>query len=186
MRDEYINFVTVATTWYPIRAWLIRNLLDAYELDAIVVDEQAITMDWLIANAIGGIKVQVPLSQAERAIEVLEQEHDDFPRFVTSSPNIPHCEACGSIDVANEMLSKRGAYISWFFLGVPVPIIRDVVRCLTCGVRRPLHSPDENAPKPFQFSLLSLMTWVTIAAIFCGMVRLAVVGAFDGGLLESL
>ena len=71
MQDEGLHFVTVASTWHPVRAWLIRNLLCDEGLDAIVADEFVVTMDWLKANAIGGVKIQLPRDQAGRACEVI-------------------------------------------------------------------------------------------------------------------
>ena len=175
MQHERLNLVTIATTWYPIRAWLIRNRLAAAGIEAIVADESIVTMDWLTANAIGGIKVQVPLTQAEAACAELESDASVWlPVFVSSNADIEHCPVCQSIDVCDEDYSRRKAFLAWFFLGIPIPFRSKRQRCLECGFRFKDGDLPEVPPRPFQFSLMTLMTWVTIAACLCGILRLAI------------
>jgi hypothetical protein len=63
--------VTVATFLYPYQAHAPRARLEAAGLRVSLADELTIAMDWLLANAVGGIKVQVPAADAERARELL-------------------------------------------------------------------------------------------------------------------
>jgi hypothetical protein len=84
------DFVTVATYWKPSEAIVARSRLEAEGIRAYLADEQLIAMDWLLANAVGGIKLQVAQHDQERAREVLadvsrqpgandyEEETDEF------------------------------------------------------------------------------------------------------------
>jgi hypothetical protein len=67
------NLVTIATFDLPAKARLAQNELEAAGIKATVADEQTVTMDWLLGNAIGWVKVQVLEEDAERAVAVLEE-----------------------------------------------------------------------------------------------------------------
>jgi len=79
------NLVTVTKCSLPGEAHAIRMRLEAENIPVFLFDEFTITMDWLLSNAIGGVKVQVPDHALERAREVLgimqqeeaEQERQD-------------------------------------------------------------------------------------------------------------
>ena len=50
---------TIATFSKPEDAHLLRMRLDAGGIEAFVQDENMIQMDWLLSNAVGGVRVQV-------------------------------------------------------------------------------------------------------------------------------
>src|SRR5580704_3096843 len=65
------RLATVATFWNPVEANLARNLLDEAGIRAFLADEQMVGMVWQLANAAGGIKLQVEDRDAEKAALVL-------------------------------------------------------------------------------------------------------------------
>ena len=65
------EFVTVASYWQPAEARMAQSRLEAEGIHAYLANEQTIAMDWLLANALGGIKLQVAESDLDRAQEVL-------------------------------------------------------------------------------------------------------------------
>jgi hypothetical protein len=67
------KLVTVATFDQPPQAQLAHNAISAAGIRAVVTDEAIVAMDWLLANAVGGIKVQVWEDDADRAVAVLEE-----------------------------------------------------------------------------------------------------------------
>ena len=69
--DMETKLVTVATFDEGPRARLAQNVLREAGIDAVVTDESLIGMDWLMSNAVGGVKVQVREADVERAVEVL-------------------------------------------------------------------------------------------------------------------
>lgn len=68
-----MRLVTIATFGEAPQAHLARNALEAAGIQAAIADESLIGMDWLMSNAIGGVKVQVREEDAERAVAVLEE-----------------------------------------------------------------------------------------------------------------
>jgi hypothetical protein len=67
------QLVTIATFDQPAQARLAKNALDEAGIRSAVNDESLVAMDWLLSNAVGGIKVQVWEEDADRAVSVLER-----------------------------------------------------------------------------------------------------------------
>jgi hypothetical protein len=66
------TLTTVATFQLQAQAELARNALADAGIPAVVADGEVIAMDWLLANAVGGVKVQVRSEDADRAAAVLD------------------------------------------------------------------------------------------------------------------
>jgi hypothetical protein len=67
------EFVTVATYRILPEAEAAKLHLEAEGLTTFLADAETVAMDWLLANAVGNIKLQVPPAQAEAAAALLEQ-----------------------------------------------------------------------------------------------------------------
>jgi hypothetical protein len=67
------RLTTVATFDLAAKAEVAKNVLDEAGIPAVLADAEIVAMDWLIANAVGGIKVQVREEDAERAAAVLDE-----------------------------------------------------------------------------------------------------------------
>jgi hypothetical protein len=61
------RLVTVASYTFPHQAHFVKLRLEAEGIPVYLADELTVTMDWLLANAIGGVKVQVPSRHARWA-----------------------------------------------------------------------------------------------------------------------
>jgi hypothetical protein len=68
------RLVTVASFDQPAQARLAQNALTDAGIAAAVSDESIVAMDWLLSNAVGGVKVQVWEEDAEKAVDVLESK----------------------------------------------------------------------------------------------------------------
>jgi hypothetical protein len=68
------RLTTVASFDLAAKAELARNVLEAAGIPAVLADAEIVAMDWLISNAVGGIKVQVREEDAERAAAVLDEQ----------------------------------------------------------------------------------------------------------------
>ena len=56
-----------------MEAHLARLRLEARDVPCFLLDENLIAMNWLYANAAGGIKLQVPETDALRAAKILRE-----------------------------------------------------------------------------------------------------------------
>lgn len=67
------RLVTIATFDAPTQAQIARGALEDAGIDAVLTDENTVTLFWSLSNAVGGIKVQVREADAERAVAVIEE-----------------------------------------------------------------------------------------------------------------
>jgi hypothetical protein len=133
-----VTFVTVGTYWTPWPAWMLRNKLADAGVNAFVHDEFAATMNWYYANAIRGIKVQVPLEQVARAEEVIARDDSEIlppePHRKAESEE-PKCCRCTSADIHEEVVNVRYFLLVWVISGFALPLFSTAVECYQCGHR---------------------------------------------------
>ncbi len=65
---------TIATFNKPEEAHLLRMRLEAGGIEAFLLDENLVQVDWLLANAIGGVRVQVNDEDVAAAGALLEAQ----------------------------------------------------------------------------------------------------------------
>ena len=131
-----VRWITIATFWQSTQAHIARLKLESEEIDCIIVDENLIAMDWLLANAAGGIKLQVPEEQAARAFQLLQTETQSNQNPISDEPiydGLERCPTCGSEDIHRAHFSRKLALIAILLLGAPLPFLRRTMRCISCG-----------------------------------------------------
>ncbi len=92
--------VTVARYSLAAEAQLMKNLLEEEGIQAFLADDVLIAMDWLLSNAVGGVKLQVLESDAERATTFIEENSLETlakSKPVNESDVDVKCEACGQM-----------------------------------------------------------------------------------------
>ena len=65
---------TIATFSKPEDAHLLRMRLEAGGIPAFIQDENLIQMDWLLSNAVGGVRVQVADEDVTAACQLLAED----------------------------------------------------------------------------------------------------------------
>ncbi len=66
-----MNFVLLRSYDNYVPAHIAMGRLEAASINCWLKDENTVTIDPLLSNAIGGIKLMVAETQAERALEIL-------------------------------------------------------------------------------------------------------------------
>jgi len=79
------NFQTIATFWNPNEAQLAKALIEAEGIQVVLMGYEAISTDWLLTNAIGGVQLQVPQDQVKKAAAILEDSGPFGRRSLTES-----------------------------------------------------------------------------------------------------
>jgi hypothetical protein len=89
-------------------ALLAKGSLESAGIEAYLVDDNMIRMDWFISNLLGGIKLKVRPEDAEAASEILSQP---IPEMLDvegiGSFEQPKCPQCQSLDVTNVEYMRR-------------------------------------------------------------------------------
>jgi hypothetical protein len=83
------RLVTIATFDQAAQARLAKNALDEEGIQSAVNDENLVAMDWLLSNAVGGVKVQVWEEDADRAVAVLERKFGEHGEGLGAAPVAP-------------------------------------------------------------------------------------------------
>jgi len=115
-----------------LEASLVRSELEAFAVDVFLADAEMVRLNWMWSNALGGVKVQVPESEREEALDILglepcdEQDWPELPEAAVSA-----CPACNT----EYFLDKRGAFLTLLILGFPVVPAATKRICNDCGKR---------------------------------------------------
>jgi hypothetical protein len=129
------DWVAVASFSQPVEAHLARTKLEWEGIPCVVGDENLVRVDWFLSNAVGGVKVMVPRSEAEHARDVLRPR----PHLVvvaergTPSDGEMICPRCRCDDVYYRRYNRRVAGVFMLLLGFLIPWRDCRWTCTRCG-----------------------------------------------------
>lgn len=151
------RYRTVARYDTALEAHLAAGRLQTEGIDAVIADEHYVTINWMMAGALGGVKIRVPAEQAEAAAAVLAQlqagefalsavsDTGDSPAIEPLSahtPNAPapapdpHCPRCDGIAQPHRGWRWRLSMLLVHAFTLPVPFKeKQAWRCAECGKR---------------------------------------------------
>jgi len=72
-----MNFVEVRSYDNYIEAYLMLGRLRDEFINCHLLNENSVTIDPFLSNAIGGIKIMVAETQAERALEIIKETENN-------------------------------------------------------------------------------------------------------------
>jgi Putative prokaryotic signal transducing protein len=81
------TLVKVATYATAVEAHLAKTKLESEDIEAFILDENIVGLNWLYSAAVGGAKVHVRRGDFERARRILENIPDDFS-LPTQTPRV--------------------------------------------------------------------------------------------------
>ena len=84
------KLVTIATFDQVVMAQMAADAVRAAGIDAVVTDAEVVSMDWLLGQAVGGIKVQVREGDAEQAVAELGRKFGDDGDGFDPDPDEDH------------------------------------------------------------------------------------------------
>jgi hypothetical protein len=124
-------------------ATVAKSVLDSAGIESFLADDNFVRLDWLMSNALGGIKLLVRGEDAGGAKKLLEaQVPERFDVEGVGQYENPKCPNCGSLDVTFDELDRKIAYPS-LLLRIPIPAVRHGWNCHACG-----HTWDPEAEGP--------------------------------------
>jgi hypothetical protein len=132
---EFNETVTVRIFRDLPEALLAKGSLESAGIQAYLIDENMIRLNWFRSNFFGGIKLKVHVEDAEAASQILNQpipETIDIEGLGTFEQ--PKCPQCQSLDISHEELNKILSYGA-AYAGVPVPVYKKGWTCHACGNR---------------------------------------------------
>ena len=142
--------VTLRSYRDPIDAELARAQLESLGIDAVIVDQHLVSIQWLYSNAIGGVKVLVDEDDFDAAREALLESTPPEISSVSENGLPPErggaCPACFSPDVRPSRLQRNSAAIA-LLTGLPFIAWRHRWVCGGCG-----HSWKRERPEDWEVS----------------------------------
>jgi hypothetical protein len=130
---------TVISTTDPVQAHIIRGRLQAEGLHPSVAFEHHIRMNWFISNALGGVRVQVPPSENEEAVEIIKKISQEYYLNLLEEDEKTRddlcCPSCASRNVKRSRVSESLALVIFLFLKLPFPYQTGAYYCQSCKHR---------------------------------------------------
>ena len=119
--------VTIASFNTPLEANILASRLEADGVQCFLAEAETIGVHGLLAGAVGGVKIQVRVSDSSRAGAIL--------RANTQRSEAPPCPRCGSREVRRKGLSVLAGALMVLTLGVMALFFPVVWICAGCNHR---------------------------------------------------
>ena len=125
-----MRFVQIRSFDNYIPAHLTLQRLEAEGIKAYLKDEHTVTIDPILTNAIGGIKLMVYYGQAERAVGLIEE----YEKTYRESLPCPRCHSLNVQQITKPRSTSNlfSALLTWL-LGSYAIAPKKVHRCFDCG-----------------------------------------------------
>jgi predicted RNA-binding Zn-ribbon protein involved in translation (DUF1610 family) len=137
-----MQFVPIYSYDNYVSAHIAMGRLEEDGINCWLKDENTVTIDPILTNAVGGIKLMVASSQAERAAGILRtlanQHKALFP-----------CPKCGSLDIDQVSSARKASnwasvIIGFFFTSYAMPV-ETVFHCFNCAHEYPIKEDTDRA-----------------------------------------
>ena len=104
-------------------AIVARTLIESAGIACTLQDENLVRLDWQVSNFIGGIRLQVPRSQAQASEDLLSEP---IPEEISFNEAVPafgqsRCPVCNSPDVQDCCPDRTLAIAMLFLFSLPAP-----------------------------------------------------------------
>jgi Putative prokaryotic signal transducing protein len=132
---EFQRLVTVRQYRDLAEAQVVKGVLDSAGIHSYLRDENAVRMEWVWSNLLGGVRLQVDEKDRAVAEAVLAQPIPEQIEVDGQTPyDQPRCPRCGSLDIHYQAIHERAGLAS-IILFVPVPIPKRAWLCKDCGAQ---------------------------------------------------
>ena len=129
------NLKQIASYSFPYEAQIAKASLRAANIPAFITDEHTINMNWLYSNALGGVRVFVPVEYESEAKQLITQDFSEIlnEQFEEEPNELKTCSSCGGTNLEYYTIGKKPAYIVWLLIGFPLFFYKQGVKCNCCG-----------------------------------------------------
>ncbi|MFL6428768.1 MAG: DUF2007 domain-containing protein [Acidobacteriaceae bacterium] len=132
---EFQRLITVQQYRELADAQIAKGALESAGIPCFLRDENAVRMEWVWSNLMGGVRLQVREEDREAAHSILAQPIPEQIQLEDEIPyDQPRCPRCGSLDIHYQAIHKRTALAS-IILFVPIAIPKRAWICERCGAQ---------------------------------------------------
>ena len=123
------RLVTVDRFLHPTDAHIAAGRLESEGIPVNLLGINHASANWLIINALGGIRLQVPHEFVEEARSILAFE---VP-VEDSEIDMDRCPTCGGSNTTAHSTAWKISLLAIHLLNVPIPWGKDQRQCNDCG-----------------------------------------------------
>ncbi|MDG5499448.1 DUF2007 domain-containing protein [Marinobacter sp. BGYM27] len=111
-----MSWVTIARYSLPFEAHVARARLESEGIDALVMDEHTINMQWLYSDAMGGVRLQVDEAYCQRAESILNEDRSDLVDD-SIAPGLASRDTSGPAHLTElaDQRYRRGFFMAFLF-----------------------------------------------------------------------
>ena len=121
------NWTTVDRFFHPTDAHIAAGKLESEGIPVFLLGINHASVNWLLSNALGGIRIQVPAECVDDARKVLAEIAKP------SESGKPVCPKCGSSDTSAMSNSRKIAFLAVHIFSIPWRWRSDQRHCQSCG-----------------------------------------------------
>lgn len=136
MSNEESRLKTIAKFWDWPLAELAKIKLESEGIPCFLQDKNLVGLNWMWANAIGGVRLQVPTEYIDTAKQILNKdcsaELAAMEEEFSAMEKKDLCEKCNSPNL--KILDATRKIGAWFLLfTIPLIFFRKRYQCADCG-----------------------------------------------------
>lgn len=121
------DWTTIDRFFHPTDAHIVAGRLESEGIPVYLLGINHVSANWLIANALGGIRLQVPAKFAAEARAILAERPELPEERISTCPN------CESTDTSAMSNSRKIAFLAVHLFSIPIPWGRNRRHCQSCG-----------------------------------------------------
>jgi hypothetical protein len=104
------KIITLTTFTYPTEAYPLMTRLEEEGIECFLADENIISVNPFLSNAVGGVKVNIKEEDAEQALQILKEIKDNVKKVDKKwaedfEPVDTYCPVCESHQVFTDKVS---------------------------------------------------------------------------------
>ena len=124
--EQTPNWTTVDRYFHPTDAHIAAGKLESEGIPVFLLGINHASANWLLSNALGGIRLQVPESCAEEARRLLAETAE-------VDEETDKCPKCGATNSSPMNNSRKVAFLAVHLFNIPLPWRRKRRHCDSCG-----------------------------------------------------
>jgi len=138
MQDESrdSSWTTVDRFFHPTDAHIAAGKLESESIPVFLLGINHASANWLLSNALGGIRLQVPASYVDDARQILAQIAKP------SDKGEDECPECGGSDISAMSNSRKVAFLAVHLFSIPLPWRTSRRHYQSCGAEWEMTSVD--------------------------------------------
>lgn len=134
--SQETNWTTVDRFFHPTDAHIAAGKLESEGIPVFLLGINHASANWLLSNALGGIRLQVPASRVDDARQLLAQLEK------AADESDIECPECGGSETDAMSNTRKIAFLAVHLFSIPLPWRSNRRHCRSCGAEWEITESD--------------------------------------------